>query len=131
MVKRKAQSSIEFVIILIAVLFFFLSMLFVLQQNLAQKNFEKRDLIIKDLASNVRDEINLASTSSDGYSRNFKLPQDILGLDYSIHIINDLVYLNTSDGRHAVSFPIVNISGSVIKGVNRISKNNGQIYMNS
>ena len=127
---NKGQSALEF-IILMGVMIFFTTIFFaIINENLGQKNFEKRDIAIKEIASNVQDEINLALRSTDGYSRQFKIPTDIYGEDYDININDDLVYVRTSDSKHAIALPVPDVNGDVKKGDNKIKKEGGRIYLN-
>jgi len=127
---EKGQGALEF-IILIGIVIFFLTVFFVaINQNMGDNQKEKRNLAIEDIAISVQDEINLASKSSDGYSREFKVPYDIEGNGYNITIVDDLVYVKTIDNEEALSLPIMKISGQIMKGNNLIKKENGSVYLN-
>ena len=58
---KKAQTAIEFVVLVGIVLFFFTGFFLLVQENMSDKIMEKRDLIIKDIALGVQDEVNLAA----------------------------------------------------------------------
>ena len=126
----KAQSSIEFVILVSGVLFFFLFFLFALQINLSDKTREQYNFEIKEIALTVHDEVNLAVQSSDGYSRQFSLPQQILSREYSVNLVSGLVYVRTEDGKFAIALPVANVTGDVQKGKNLIRKVNREVYLN-
>ncbi len=126
----RGQSAVEFTILVGFVLFFFAAFMYAVQSNIADKNFEKKRIEVNEVAFHVRDEINLAFGADDGYSRNFEIPVLIGGLDYSIEILDGLVYLNSTDGRHAISLPVGNVTGEVMKGNNLIRKSNGIVYLN-
>ncbi|PJC44950.1 hypothetical protein CO038_00985, partial [Candidatus Pacearchaeota archaeon CG_4_9_14_0_2_um_filter_39_13] len=123
--RNKGQSSVEFIILVGAVLFFFMAFAFAIQINTADKTNEKRDVLVKDTALNVQAEIDLAHRSSEGYSRNFELPEKILNSDYEISIIAGAVYVRTLDGEHATAYPVADVSGQPLKGSNSIRKENG------
>ncbi len=126
---KKAQSAIEFLILTGAVLFFFISMLAVFQQDLALKAKEKRNLEVQEIALTVQNEINIAAEATDGYQRQFKVPQTILNLDYSITLDSGVVYINTADNRHAMALPIQNVTGNIQKGTNIIQKQDGIVSL--
>lgn len=128
---KKAQSSIEFVILVGAMLFFFSILAVIFQQTLADKAIERRSLIVQDIATTVQNEIDLASVSLDGYERTFKIPQDVMNIGYTINITENVVYIITEDNKHAVAFRIKNVTGNIEKGENLIRKLNGTIYLNS
>src|SRR3989344_6541888 len=94
-VNRRAQSSIEFVILVGAVLFFFITLLFVFQQTLSSKLLQQRNTEFLELAKNVQNEIALAAGTSDGYQRNFFIPDKIFGVDYAIIIQDEVIYISS------------------------------------
>ena len=130
LMKRNGQSTIEFVILVTAVLFFFVGFLVFIQERIALTNYESMSVALYELAATVQDEISLASSSADGYSRQFNIPASLNGLPYSINITDDSVYIRTSDGRHALALPVGEITGDVIIGVNLIEKSNGFVMLN-
>jgi hypothetical protein len=129
MKNKKAQSAIEFLIIVGAMLFFFVSVLGVFQQNLEIKSKEKRNLEIQETALTIQNEIAVASKSIDGYERELRVPTTIANLEYDISINGNLIYLNTTNGRHAMALPIQNVTGQIQKGTNIIRKEDGLVYI--
>jgi hypothetical protein len=127
---RKSQSSMEFAILIGAMLFFFLSFMYVFQENLNQKAYEKRDFEINELALNVQNELGIAAAASDGYQRNFEIPQKLFGMNYSITLVSNSVYILTSDGKHAMSLSVQNVTGDIRRGSNSIRKVDGTVYLN-
>lgn len=127
---KKAQVAMEFMI-LVGFLLFVFSMFFVsINERMSDKAQERKDLIVKQIAVAVQDEINLASQSIDGYEREFKIPIDISGDNYTVGIVDDLVFVKTSDEKHAIALPVLNATGSIVKGINKIEKNNGVVSLN-
>ncbi len=125
---KKAQGAIEFLIIFGAVFFFFVIFLEVISENIEQKNEEKEDLIAQNIVLSVRDEIALASKSSDGYYREFTLPPTIIGKNYDVKLVNNSVYVSAEG--IGVSYKIVSVNGEIKKGLNTIKKENGEVYLN-
>ena len=117
-------------ILVSSVLIFFIGFLFAIQNNISDKLYERKNLAVREVALIVQDEINLALKSSEGYRRNFELPQDVGGTDYEISFVDGFVYIRTTDERHALSLPIVNLTGNIQKGNNLIRKDNGVIFIN-
>jgi hypothetical protein len=97
---------------------------------MSDKIYEKMDSRVKETALTIQNEISLAVESSDGYSREFRLPSDINGIDYSVSIDEALVYVRTDDGRHAIALPVKNVTGQIIIGGNIIIKENGIVKLN-
>ena len=83
---------------------------------------------MQNVALNIKDEINLASASSDGYFREFKIPDNILGKDYEVTINNNYVYASTNKG--GFSYKVLEAEGQIKKGSNNITKQNGKVYLN-
>jgi len=128
--KQRGQSAIEFVILVGAVLFFFIAFLFAVNQNIADKTRENINLVLKEIALTVLDEINLAADSSEGYYREFEIPEKVINLDYDVNVTEGTIYARTVDGKYAISFPVTNVSGDLQKGLNVVRKEEGIICIN-
>ncbi len=130
--EKKSQSAIEFLILTGFLLFSFTVFFLVIQGNMSDKLEERQNLAVKSVAITVQDEINLAFQSSDGYSREFKIPETINGADYKINITEEMIYLRTDDGKYAIALPVKNVTGDVKKqpDINVIKKENGEVKLN-
>jgi len=126
----KGQSSVEFMILIGAVFFFFVSILFVIYGTVADRNKMSIDTVVAELAASVRNEMNLASTAGNGYSREFDVPQLIISQPYAISFNDSYVYVRTNDGKHAIALPIVNVTGQIRKGSNIVKNINGTVVLN-
>lgn len=132
MKKTRAQSAIEFVVLVGVVLFFFIGFLYAVNVNLGDRAREEKRTAVRDAALIIQDEIALASKSSDGYRRSFEVSDKILGsFDYNVDITAGFVYVRTTNGDNAIALPVLNVSGNVQKGTNSIRKDSGQVYLNS
>lgn len=128
--QRKSQTSIEFMILLAFVLFFFVLFFLAIQEINADKIKERKNLRIKEIALSVQDEINLALETSDGYYREFEIPEKIEEQEYDINIVEDMVYIKTQDAKYAIALPVAEVAGQIVKGQNYIRKENGIVYLN-
>lgn len=127
---KKAQVAMEFVIIIGAV-FFFVSIFFlVIQENLRDETEEKENILTKEVALIVQDEISLALEAADGYTRNFEIPERIGNREYEINITSDLVFIKTTDNKYALAIPVAEVTGNINIPNNTIQKINGAIYLN-
>ncbi len=126
--KRRAQGALEFMILIAALLFFFVVIFVIIQENISKKNVEKEKMLLQNVALGVRDEINLAAESSEGYFREFATPSSIFGREYEIEITNSLIYASMNG--IGFSYRIYTVNGEIEKGENNISKENGQVYLN-
>ena len=127
---KKSQSSVEFLILIGVVIFFFIVFTFAINLNMSDKIREKQNNLLIDTAKILQDEINLASKSTDGYYRVFKLPLDLNGREYNISIAEKLVYAKSLDNRDAIALIIPDVIGQPIKGNNNIKKEDGIIVLN-
>lgn len=130
MKSKKAQIGMEFIIILSAI-FLFISIFFLaIENNTEDKLYLRESILVKEIALTVQNEINLATNSIDGYSRNFKLPEKAGNLEYEINASEGFVYIRTKNEKHAMSFPSYEVNGEVNIGENKIEKINGVVYLN-
>jgi hypothetical protein len=127
---QKLQSSIEFVIIVGFVMVFFSVFLLIIQENVSTKLEQKQSRMVNELVTEVQDEINLALEASDGYSREFFVPEKIANREYGLAVVGGMVYLKTTDGKYAVALPIPQVNGTFQNGTNIIRKENGEIILN-
>ena len=128
--KKRAQSAIEFVILIGVFIFIFLIFLFVLRGNISGRAIENENFAFQELTLAIQDEINLAIDATEGYYREFEIPQKVFNRDYDITIINEFIYLSTTDGKYGISFPIANVTGYLQKGTNIIRKEGGKVFIN-
>ena len=131
MENHKAQTGIEFFILVIATAIIFSLLLGVLQVTLSEKTREKNDLRFKETALTIQNEINLAADASDGYKREFYIPQEVIGRAYEISIIDSFLYLRTLDEQHSIALEVPYVVGNITKGTNIIRKVDGQVFLNS
>lgn len=125
---KKGQGAIEFAIITAAVLFFFVILLYAVQRETQQELKGKEALVVENIALTVKDEIDLATKSSEGYYREFSLPKTVLGSQYSINITDGFVYVKTENS--GVAHKVMNVTGAIQKENNTIKKENGTVYLN-
>jgi len=127
---KHSQSAIEFFILTGFLLFSFTVFFLAIQGNMSDKLKERQALAVKNIAITVQDEINLAFQSSEGYSRQFKIPEEINGNKYDINITEGVVYVRTLDGKYAIALPVQDVTGEVKKNMNIIKKENGEVKLN-
>ncbi len=126
----RGQTTVEFMILVAGVLFFFITALLIFQMQIGEKAVEQRRAAINGLASSVGEELRIAEQASDGYHRTFKVPEKLLNQDYEIMILDGNLFLRTSDGKESLSFYVSNVTGEIRKGQNSIVKENETIYLN-
>lgn len=131
---KKSQSSIEFMILVAFILFGFSVFFAFIYGGISDNAIKKNNKELLDIANIVKEEVDLAYKSSEGYRRVFKIPSKIENLDYEINITDNFVYIKTDNGKYSASIPIKEInnsgSSSLIKGSNTIEKINGEVFIN-
>lgn len=128
--KHRAQSAVEFMVILGAVLFFLASFFLFFYGSYSDKAATNRNEALLEIALDVQNELALAARTGEGYSRTFTLPQTVYGQDYTVQIIDTFLYLKTSDEKNALGVPIVNATGIIIPGSNLVSVQGGRVHVN-
>ena len=130
MEKKTAQGSIEF-LILTGVIVLFLTLFFLaIQEGNAERFNDEKLIYVQNVAFSIQDELNIALKSSNGYMRRFEIPEKILGLDYEAELTENVIYVKTFDGKHAIALPITNVTGQIVKGTNLIKKENNTVFIN-
>ena len=137
---RKAQTSMEFVILTGFMLLAFLVFYIVIQSKLVEANQNSVDVAAKQVETIVVNELKVAESVSDGYYREFELPQRVNGMDYTLEIIpgpsmgsSDIpevvIRYNGRERVYFVSQAYVSNLSTVGKGTNNISKTNKVILI--
>ncbi|RMD66517.1 hypothetical protein D6817_03960 [Candidatus Pacearchaeota archaeon] len=128
---KSAQTAIEFFIIVSVVFFLVLLFLSLIVLNIGERQAERKQELAKEVLEQLQTEIDLASSSIDGYEREFSLPATILGENYTIAIDSNYAYLQLSSRTYSLSLSVFNITGQPKAGANTIRKINGSVYLNT
>jgi len=129
MKSKKAQTSMEFVILTGFMLLAFLVFYVVIQAKLVEANRNSIDNSAKQVETLVVNELKVAESVTDGYYREFELPQKVNGMDYTIKIISGVGNTSEIVVQYYVPQTYVSNSSRVSKGMNNISKDNGLILL--
>ena len=126
--ENRAQGAIELLVLWAFAIMFFIIIMFAVNDNIYSQN-QKEDLLnIDNLATTTSQEFMLAAAASEGYQRNFNIPQTMYGRNYTIATNDNFLMIQL--GKEAASYPIPQINGTIKKGANILRKANGQIYLN-
>lgn len=121
----------EFVVLASFMLLIILGFFSLASSRMTEARLESNRKIAESTAEFAYREIETAKSANDGYSRIFDMPKKINGIDYNISLTDNrelsVVYL---DEEHVKFLPI-NVSGSIAKGSNKITKINGVVFINS
>jgi len=134
MKEKKSQSSIEFMILLTFLLFVFTLLFAFIYKNMSERIIENNNKKLIEIANVIREEIELAHQSSDGYYRVFEIPPKINSLDYIVNITENNLYIRTENEKYAASFTIKEVKNSnstnIVNDKNIIENINGDIFIN-
>tara|TARA_Y100000031_G_scaffold25122_1_gene26962 strand:- start:13638 stop:14102 length:465 start_codon:yes stop_codon:yes gene_type:complete len=83
---KKTQISMEFMLLITFMLFFFIVFFGVVQYRMAEATSTKEMLLLREVGDYVKNEISLAATVEDGYERTFETPIDVVGREYYMHL---------------------------------------------
>ena len=123
--KTNAQFAIEFIILMAFMFLIFLGAIAVITSKIIEAKENENQGIAEDIASLAKNEIDLAKSVSDGYSRKFILPTKIRGIGYEIQIIGGRELVVTYLDKEHVLFLPEKVEGDISRGLNEISKDNG------
>ncbi|MEK6876661.1 MAG: hypothetical protein AABX63_04565 [Nanoarchaeota archaeon] len=128
---KKSQFSIEFAVLIAFMFLIFVAFIAVITSKVAESKENERLKIAEDIATLARNEIELARSASDGYTRNFQLPVKISGNSYTIRIIDNRELVVNYIDKEYVLFLQENIQGNLNPGANTIRKEAGIVRINS
>ncbi|MBI2101097.1 hypothetical protein HYT53_00630 [Candidatus Woesearchaeota archaeon] len=126
----KSQSAMEFIMLASFMLLVVLGFFAVTSSKLLEAREEGNRKIAEDIAELAYSEIDTAQYVNDGYSRIFAMPQTVNGVDYSIKIIDSRELVVGYLDKEHIKFLPSNVTGSIAKGNNKISRNNGIVSIN-
>ena len=134
MSRKKSQSTVEFVLLATFMLFVFLAFFIMVQEKMGIRNQEQTDEYSQQVMNVVVNEIKLAESVSDNYYKEFVLPNNINGFEYSVSVVPGVgdsseIVIRYPDNREKIYFleTYVNRNSTIGVGLNNISKNNGII----
>ncbi len=109
----------------------FVGFIAVITSKIIEAKENERQKIAEDIATLARNEINLAKSASNGYSRTFNLPRKIKGIGYDIEIIENRELVVTYIDKEYVSFLPEKVCGDVFLPNNEVSKEKDIVCVNS
>jgi hypothetical protein len=122
---KSGQAAIEFIVLIVLLFSVFLVYTISTRKNIDEIRDEKEYVLLKDIAKTAQNEILTAIRVEDGYYREFELPETLEGINYTINITGTMILAYTENHEQALMIPEVN--GTVKKGVNKITKENGLV----
>jgi len=125
----KGQSGIELLMLVSYSLIVFSAIYLVILQSNFSAIKEKRNMESMKISEWIGYEIDIATSIGDGYSKNFTLPDTIIGGTYSVIVTDNLVIVNSTE-TYTTKIITPNITGTIQSGDNYIENRDGLIYAN-
>ena len=129
--KTNAQFAIEFIVLIAFMFLIFVGFIAVITTKILESKENERQGIVEDIATLVKNEIGLAKSVTDGYSRTFNLPSRIEGNVYSVEIVDNRELVVNYVDKEFVSFLPEKICGDILIPSNEIDKEKGVTCLNS
>jgi len=126
----KSQSAMEFIMLASFMLLVILGFFAVTSSRLLEAKEEGNRKIAEDIADFAYKEIETAKSVNNGYTRTFEMPQAVNGINYSISIIDSRELAVDYLGNEHIKFLPLNVTGSLVRGSNKISKSDGVVRLN-
>ena len=120
----------EFIVLASFMLLVILGFFAVTSSKMLESREEGYKKTAEDIASFAYREIEIAKSLNDGYTRIFAMPQTVNGINYSITVIDDRELIVNYLGYEHIKFLPSNVTGNITKGFNKVSKNNGIVFIN-
>lgn len=95
-IQKKAQVTIEFILLVSAVIFLMVILIASTNFNTALARQKNEQEALDDFANFLQQELMLANEMPSTYERTLKLPEKIVGKPYTITIQDYLLIVNTS-----------------------------------
>ncbi len=129
MADRKAQSSTEFTVLTSFMLLIFIVFFILIQQKMVQLQEDRNLETIRQIGDIINNEINLAESTQDGYSRVFSLPITLGNDPYGVEFQQGEIIITYKDITYPLFLSIAVENYSLSPGENRISHLNDTITL--
>ena len=127
----KAQFAMEFFVLVGFMFLIFVGFIAITTTKILESKEKDREEIAEDITAFVKNEIVLAKSVTNGYSRTFSLPSRINGNTYTVEIIGNRELVVNYVDKEFLAFLPENICGDILIPNNEIDKENGVTCLNS
>jgi uncharacterized protein (UPF0333 family) len=124
---KKGQVALEFLVLVGISFFVFLSLMTIMFYHTQKLRDTKENQMVMDVADTIQNEINSASNVKDGYIRQFALPMNLQGKEYTITKYANRVHVSTA--RYQADAIVPDYIGDIHVGINTINKTGGIVYI--
>lgn len=121
----------EFVLLTSIMLLLTVGFFAVSSSKIVRTQGETLDKVAEDIANFAYREIEMAKSTQDGYTRLFTMPETVNGVIYTINMTDNRELTVIYNDHEYTRFLPANVTGNISRGLNRISKSDGIVYLNS
>lgn len=125
--KKKSQSSIEFVLLLSFMLFIGLGFFLILQGQIIDVSEKNDQQYLSEINSIVMDEVKLAKSSMKDFHHLFSLPTNVMGQPYEIEIQDNKELILKQRDKTQLNFLSEEVIGVLYLGENIIYNLDGNV----
>jgi hypothetical protein len=129
--KTKGQAGLEFLLLTGFMLAAFTLFFITIQEQNSEEIKEQARIEMITIAQTIKEEIELAKTTINGYTRTFNLPPARHIGTYTLHINESMLFIESEDGTYTYTTTTEEVTGQPIHGTNTIRKENETIYLNT
>lgn len=101
---------------------------FFVEQQLAVQD-EQEVMMANAIAKKAAFEIKMALAQGDGYTRNFTLPDQVRGENYSVNVTDGITIVRWENRSVLASSVAPVVIGNVTAGENRVQNHGGKIHV--
>lgn len=127
----RSQSALEFVALASVMLLVTVGFFAITSSKILESQEQGNKKIAEDIANFAYREIEIAKSTQDGYTRLFTMPETVNRVVYTINITDDRELIVTYLDHEFIKFLPANTTGNISRGLNKIEKINGIVYLNS
>jgi hypothetical protein len=131
---KKAQISFEFIMIFTLVFTALTGFIYLINNQMQDISKKQEQLVMKNLADSIVNEVVLASSFNNNYMRRFKIPTHMFGQRYNISLQGEFVLINVLENdetrlEYLAALPVY-VKGSFVQNITQntsehcITKNN-------
>jgi hypothetical protein len=126
---KKGQVATEFIIFFGFMFLIFVVFIVAVASDYRTLSTDKERLLLSDQAHTIRKEILVAAGVEDGYYREFDIPENLEGTEYTVQIVNNVLVIESANEEFSIKVPP--ITGTLAKGAtNSIENKEGLICVN-
>jgi len=124
---KKAQSSVEFMIIFAMLLLVMVLAVFIGGNKSTEILTIKTGLEIQSLLDEISGKINTVYIEGHGFSTEMFLPDNIMGVNYTVNVSTNILFITRNDLTYSKMLLTENITGNIVPGTSYLANVNGVV----